>query len=98
MALREYGQDMHGIQQPTAEAIGARRHDGDLDLVAFQPPGQASATIFHEVNLDTGVTLAIMRQELRKQIFDHLRGTPDPEHSDLSALESPRALAEHCRI
>ena len=89
---------MHRIEQPAAEAIVAGRHDGNVDIAAFEAARQAGAAVLDEMNLDAGVTLAVARQKARQQGFDHLRGGAEPEHADVSALEGARPLAERRRV
>ena len=50
------------------------------------------------MDLDAGVALAVTRQKIRQQILDHLRSGANPQHSDFSALERARPLAERLRV
>ena len=74
VALRQHGQDMHWIEQPAAESIVAGWHDGDVDVATFEAARQSGSAVLDQMNLDTGVALAVARQELREQSLDRPAG------------------------
>ena len=46
------------------------------------------------MHFDAGVAAPVVREEIREQILDHLRGRANPEYSGLAGLERASALAE----
>ena len=70
----------------------------DVNVAAIQVTRQAGAAILHQMDLDAGVTFAVTRQKICQQILDDLRCGANPQHSDFSALEGTRPLAERCHV
>jgi hypothetical protein len=65
-----------------------------MNVASIEALVQTCAAVFDEMDLDTGVTQSIERQELRDQILDDLRSGAYPQDPGLAALQRTRALDE----
>src|SRR5262249_21648340 len=82
----------------TLEALIALGHDGQMDVASLQSCRQAGPAIFHDANVDTGVTPSVTHQEIRQNAFDRLRRRTHPQRSGLSLLERARPFAKGLSI
>ncbi len=69
-----------------------------MNITALEASRQTGAPIFDQLDLDTGVPAAVMRQEAREQSLDRLWGGAQAHNPCLSAFERARPFPERVHI